>query len=332
MAPSMYNTQPWAFSIGRNTVRIYPDHRRSLPIADPTDTGLYVALGCALENILIGVGCYGMNAEVEYLPEDECPEPLLIHFSRKRYREPEPDLLRAIPERQTIRSRFRPETISSAKLSRLAAASPRPGVRFELFTDSRDIRAITDMAREAIPRYFANAEFVQEMRSWLRFDRRQAEILRDGLDASVMGFPAWPKWPARWLWRHYLSPQKQAKRLCRQAGNTSAFMLVLSETNDAPGWVNAGRSLQRVLLTATELGIRCAPIHVQGEELGRYLGLASERPIVLARLGYAEPTGCSSVRRPPEAALVTSSTFRTAKRRVRADAQTAALGPMMGTV
>ncbi len=325
MAPSMYNTQPWAFSVGKDTVRIYPDHRRSLPIADPKDTGLYAALGCALENILVGVGCYGMNAEVEYLPQDECPEPLLIHFSRRRYREPEPDLLRAIPERQTVRSKFRSEAISSAKLGRLVTASRRPGIRLGLFTDDRDIRALTDMAREALPRYFADAEFVQELLSWLRFDRRQLRALRDGIDASVVGFPAWPGWPARVLWRHYLSPQKQAKKFCRQARNTSAFILVLCETNDASGWVSAGRSLQRVLLTATELGISCAPVHVHGEELGSYLGLGCESPVVLLRLGYGEPTR-SSVRRPPEAALV-----GTAKRRTRADMHTAALGPMMGT-
>jgi len=330
MAPSKYNTQPWAFSIGKDTVHIYPDHRRSLPVADPRDRSLYVALGCALENILIGVGCYGMTAEVEYLPEDECPEPLRIHFSRRRARQPEPELLRAIPERQTIRNRYRPETIPSEKLRRLVAASRRPGIQFGLLTDRHDIERIAEMAGEATRLRFSEPEFVQELSSWIRLDRRQAESRGDGIPSSVLGLPAWLNWSSSWLSSRFLSPPRQVKRLRSQIRNSSAFMALLAEADEPLAWVNAGRSLQRVALTATALGISYAPVEVQEGDLSGYLGLGSERPVVLAQLGYSEATG-ASYRRPPESALVRSWSFRTARRRRTGARQTTAYGPMMGT-
>ncbi len=330
LAPSKYNTQPWAFSIGKDTLRIYPDHRRSLPIADPRDTALYVALGCALENILIGVGCYGMKAEVEYLPEDECPEPLRIHFSRRRDRQPEPELLCAIPERQTSRGRFRPETISSQKLRRLVAASRRPGIQFGVLTDRDDMDAIAGMAGEATFRQFSQPEFVQELASWVRVGRRQAEARADGLPSSVFGLPAWLRWRSAWLSRHFLSPQRQVRRLRNQMRNSSAFMVLLVETDDPSGWVNAGRSFQRAALAATALGISYAPVDVLQADLAQYLGLGAERPVLVAQLGYAETTG-ASLRRPLESALVHSWSVRTARRRRTWCRQSTAYGAMMGT-
>lgn len=66
MAPSGHNTQPWKFRIQENTISIFPDFSRRLPVVDPLDRELYISLGCALENLIVAAGHEGYRASVEH--------------------------------------------------------------------------------------------------------------------------------------------------------------------------------------------------------------------------------------------------------------------------
>lgn len=68
LAPSVRNTQPWAFAIEGNSVLLYADWARGQPVADADDRELYLSLGCALENLLVAAEHYGFGHDTEYLP------------------------------------------------------------------------------------------------------------------------------------------------------------------------------------------------------------------------------------------------------------------------
>ena len=58
LAPSVRNTQPWAFSVRGNRVHLIADMRKTQPVADPDRRELYISVGCALEKHK-GTDCLG---------------------------------------------------------------------------------------------------------------------------------------------------------------------------------------------------------------------------------------------------------------------------------
>src|SRR5438105_2069360 len=66
LAPSSHNTQPWSFSIEDNSILVYMEVGRRLPIADSNDRQLFLSIGCAIENIVIAADYFGYLSNVEY--------------------------------------------------------------------------------------------------------------------------------------------------------------------------------------------------------------------------------------------------------------------------
>ena len=60
-AASSHNTQPWAFEIIDNSIKISPEYSRQLKESDPEKREFYLSLGTAFENIKIASIAYGLN-------------------------------------------------------------------------------------------------------------------------------------------------------------------------------------------------------------------------------------------------------------------------------
>ena len=56
LAPSMHNTQPWRFRFdpAGETISLYADPARMLPVADPDGRSLHISCGAALFNLRLG--------------------------------------------------------------------------------------------------------------------------------------------------------------------------------------------------------------------------------------------------------------------------------------
>ncbi|RPJ55246.1 MAG: hypothetical protein EHM23_26810 [Acidobacteria bacterium] len=307
LAPSKYNTQPWTFTIEDHAVRICPDLSRRLPVADPHNRALYISLGCALENLLIGAECYGLRPDVEYNLQGKQAHSVVVHLTRTLTCADHPQLLRAIAERQTTRGKYSGERIAPADLRTLVDASREPGVHFGFLIDSHEVRPILAAFRESNRRLLADRNFLAEMMSWIRFTGKEAERRKDGISNTGLGLPLLPSWlvgntTRRFLVRHRLRREKLIQ-------GSAAVMLFAVDRNDPQHWIAAGRSFERVALTATNLHIRhshLAPARdvVQTRiQLSSLLGLSNtEKPALLLRIGYAEPLP-ASLRRPVAAML-----------------------------
>src|SRR5439155_7494425 len=68
LAPSDWNTQPWSFEVDGAAMRLVADTRRALPVTDPERRGMMIALGAALENLLVAARAYGLRPAVTYFP------------------------------------------------------------------------------------------------------------------------------------------------------------------------------------------------------------------------------------------------------------------------
>ncbi len=309
LAPSKYNTQPWAFAIEDDAVRICPDLSRRLSVADPDNRALYISLGCALENLLIGAACYGLRADVAYNLQSDQADSVLVHLTRTLTRQDDPQLLRAIAERQTTRGKYSGDRIAPADLRTLVEASREQGVHFGLLTDPHEVRPIFAAVRESNRRLLANRRFLGEILSWIRFTRKEAESSRDGISNTMLGLPPLPSWLAGHGTRRFVV-RRRLRGGEKFIQGSAAVMVFAIARNDPQHWIAAGRSFERVALNAATLRIRhshltpaCDVVQTR-IQLCSFLGLSNtETPVLLLRLGYANPLP-ASLRRPVADVLV----------------------------
>lgn len=53
LAPSGHNTQPWAFKITDEGIKVYADGSRAMPVLDPADRELLMSVGAAITNLRV---------------------------------------------------------------------------------------------------------------------------------------------------------------------------------------------------------------------------------------------------------------------------------------
>jgi hypothetical protein len=69
LAPSGHNAQPWLFSIADDTIELYADRARALPVFDPEDRELTISCGAALLNLRLALRRFGYQDLLETLPD-----------------------------------------------------------------------------------------------------------------------------------------------------------------------------------------------------------------------------------------------------------------------
>lgn len=308
LAPSKHNTQPWKFSIQQNTIKIFPDLSRRLPVVDPDDHALFTGLGCALENLLIAARHLGFVPEVDYFPTSE-PQGCLVVMLKRARLENETPLFKAIPQRQTTRRNFNRRRIPLSDLRKLERAGKQEGVHLQLLLEPEDIEPVTELVKEASRIQFGSKAFVNELVLWMRFNEAEVEAHGDGLAYNVMGIPAVPRWLGKAMVTTSSTPGGQARKCARLIRNSSALLVPAAESSNPESWVNLGRSFERVALAATVMSIRYSHLNMPCEVpetrklLQRHLGLSTCQPLLLLRLGYADPMP-RSPRRPVQEVLL----------------------------
>ncbi len=314
MAPSGHNTQPWKFSAEDHEIRIYPDHNRSLPVVDPDDHALYISLGCALENLIIAAKQDGLKSSAEYFPPDEKEECIRVTLFQNG--EPGDDeLFNVIPVRQSNRSLYNEKKIPGDYVRKLTEASQFDSVKIKTFDANHKVtEPVIDLVKEGNRVQFSDQDFVEELISWIRFTRKEMNERNDGLSAEVMGFPFVPRWFGRFILKTFAKPESEASKAEKQLRSSSLLMLFISKKNDKKHWIETGRSFQRVVLTATSLGIVHAHLNMPCEvetvrkKLSAHLGLNNdEQPLLLIRFGYAKELP-RSPRRPIDEVILKSNT------------------------
>ena len=103
---------------------------------------------------------------------------------------------------------------------------------------------------------------------------------------------------------------KAQNKADRKKIESASHLVLFTTANNTPNeWVSLGRTLQRFLLTATELGIVHSYLNQPNEEaeiateMARILGLTGECPTILLRIGYGKQQAYSK-RRPVEDVII----------------------------
>jgi nitroreductase len=288
LAASGHNTQPWRFRIGAGRIDILPDFSRRTPVVDPDDHHVFVSLGCAAENLALAAAARGHPGEIGFDPANDGS----VVFAFADGPSASSTLFDAIPKRQSTRADYDGKPVSAADLQLLSSAAAIPGVDLILITDRPQIDRVRDLVVAGNSAQIADAAFLRELKTWLRFSPREAIQTGDGLFSASSGSPALPAWLGPRLFDWVFKAGAENDKYARQIASSAGIAVFVSQRDDREHWVLAGRACQRFALQATALGLKCAFINQPVEvaklrpELATLVGLPGRRPDLVMRFGY----------------------------------------------
>lgn len=174
-----------AIQTSRKLDRYFPDYSRRTPTVDPDDHHLFVSLGCAAENLSLATTAAGQLGDISFSSKENGS----VAFTFGAGRRSGSALFEAIPARQSTRANYDGRTIKGEDLKALETAASVPGLDFVLITDRQQIVRVSDLVVAGNTAQMADAAFVQELKSWLRFNPRGAIQTGDGLFSASSGSP-----------------------------------------------------------------------------------------------------------------------------------------------
>ncbi len=300
-APSVHNTQPWAFRIRPGGVDIYADRTRALPVIDPRGRELAISVGAAAFNLRVALLARGRMPVQQLLPDPRQPD-LMVRLTigpHTAVPETARRLAHAIPYRHTNRRPFSGYPVPADVLAELAsAAAVEAGTLVPADHEARD--AVLSVVRTAENRWRNDREYWQELAGWTA-DRPERH---DGIPAAAFG-----PWSSL-----EVVPMRDFGLIQPAKGRYAAdfeqppTIAVLYTADDSPEqWLRAGQALERVLLTATVRGLATTPM-TQAIEIPELRDLLADPAggnvaQVVLRLGYGQPA-TPSPRRSVEDCLI----------------------------
>ena len=297
LAPSHWNTQPWRFEVDGPVIRLLADPERALPVIDPDRRSMRIALGAALENLLVAARAWGLRVTVTYPPPGE-RNGVVAEVAWSVGEAPrDRALFHAIVERRTNRDEFDGRGLFRENRVALSAQVPE-GFRLHWIDEREPIEEIGQLAHDAVHEQVMDRPAQAERFAWTRFGdaaRRRA----DGISIGALALGG----PAKWFAGRYLDPGswwlgqgagslgKQARRCVRSAG---ALALLTAPVRREESRLVGGQVYERFALKATELGIAHQPINALIEQerfrhdLMARFDAVGEDPLMFVRLGHAD--------------------------------------------
>lgn len=227
LAANSHNTQPWRFRINERGVEILPDLAVRIPVVDPDDHHIFASLGCAAENLSLAAEARGRKGELTFNAANEGS----VAFTFGVGSAVDSALFNAIPLRQSTRADYDGKAVSATDLQTLAAAKV-PGVDLVLITDRAQIDRVRDLVIAANNVQMADAAFVRELKTWLRYNPRQAIEAGDGLFSALTGNPATPAWLGPYLISMFFTAKAENEKYARQIASSAGIAVFVSQQDN----------------------------------------------------------------------------------------------------
>ncbi|MDO8408381.1 MAG: hypothetical protein Q7S95_04120 [bacterium] len=269
-APSGDNTQTWRFVVRDLVIEVWDcaPHDVEYRLLSNGRAG-WVALGAVIENACIAASLRGYLAHVSYAPHP--PQERLIatlELTKDASVAPDP-LAGAIPDRATNRRPYRRDPLSATERATLLASTGNTEgtSTLHLVEKREDIESLARLVSLHDELIFSNQWLHRLLFSRVTWTRREDKRTRTGLYFPTLETPPFT-WAAMQLLRHwwltklgsYIGLHKfialEQRGVYRHA---SAYGLVLVRGEREQDWLEAGRAVERIWLTATGAGLALQP-------------------------------------------------------------------------
>ena len=289
-APSSHNSQPWRFRLVDETLELRADRTRRLPVVDPEDRELTISCGAALGFLEVALHNFGFEGSIELMPPGG-DQDLLARVGLGENRDPtlmDRTLFEAMRVRRTSRSPFLPRTPGTDLIAALEAYGYQNGVWLRILQSESQRATVTDLISEADRVQMADAAFRHELSSWLHPNRSTS---RDGMPGWAFGLNILQSIAVPLVVRTFDTGSGRAA-IDRELVEGSPLLAVLgSSTDTRHDWMQVGRVLTRILLSAAAEGVAASflnqPIEVPAlrQRVSALLG-STGYPQLILRMGY----------------------------------------------
>lgn len=295
LAPSSHNSQPWAFAVDGDEVRVYADESRALSVADPDGRELALSVGCAVENLIVAAERFGLGTRVAYVDGAEGAPDDLRHVATVTLdpddppTDPEPALCDAVLTRRTNHRPFEDRGVPTAVRERLADCVRGPDVGLAFVEEAASRAAVAELQVRADERQFENRAYRAELAEWIGSGALGANWLTARVGEAAV--------------RHLDLGDREGRKNSRLVESAPLLAVVTGARDDRRTRIDAGRTFERVALVAEGAGLAVHPmsqileVPAFATELAARLGL-DDRPLHLFRVGYAEADERVTPRRP----------------------------------
>lgn len=291
LAPSGHNTQPWLFGVQGDTVDLYADRTKALPVVDPADRELTISCGAALLNLRLALRRFGYRDDAyETLPEP-ADRDLLARIRLVDGEPPSPDdeaLFAAIPHRRTTRAAYDGRAVPAGVQRALDEGAAREGASLHVVGDDAQ-DPVADLIAEADRVQMHDKRFRRELASWVHPNRSRAA---HGMRGYGFGMGDLMSLAGPLVIRTFDLGKGQAAK-DRELAERSPLLCVLGTAGDSPrDWLAAGQAMQRAVLVAASQGLTSSYLNqpVEVEEvrprLAAAIGSSPEHPQLVLRFGY----------------------------------------------
>ena len=249
-APSVHNSQPWQWRVGKSSLHLYANPDLRLPQTDPDARDFMLSCGATLHHCQAAFAALGWQSKVHRFPNPADPNHLAV-IELHRYPASEVDiaLAAAIPRRRTDRRHYSSWSVPQGDITMMGARAARAGVMLRRVDALTSLRHLIE---EAARRHATDHDYLTELSAW------------SGRYASTAGVPArsTPEPDAESaLPGRTFAGAALAQTPDGVGADDGAVVIALgTAADDELSWLRAGEATSVVLLTATAFGLASCPI------------------------------------------------------------------------
>jgi hypothetical protein len=294
LAPSIHNTQPWRFVLGRDSLEIHADWDRNLRVLDPRGRQLMISCGCAVFNARVALAAAGLDVQVDRFPDAARPHVIarLTVAGEAAEWSPISPLDAAIDVRRTNRRRFADEAVPAEVIYDLIHAAAEEGAEL-IAIDRLDHRlAVGRLSQRANRVEVDDPAYRAELRAWTSDDPRRL----DGVPAAAAPYAGIGSQSSDAVPIRVFDTHGMGWLPADSSSGIDQCLLLLGSAEDGPAaWVAVGEALERVLLEIARRDYAASPLTQVIEVAATHQLLRSElhltmHPSVLLRVGRAPAT------------------------------------------
>lgn len=266
-APSGENCQPWKFAVDGNNIHIF-----NIPEADSSlynfeQKGSYVAHGALIENIIIVALKYGYKIGVKLFPVKEEPN-LVATLTLDQTNPKEMSSYRYISKRCTNRKDHAHQKLSDDQKRQLIEIAKETGLgELKIVDDEESLNILGKALAVNEQVIFENKKlhnFFYEHILWNEEDQGKAGGFYiktlEFLPHQLKGVKLFKNWIILKILNKLGKVSRMiAKENAEKYANSGALAVVVAKGNRYEDFINAGRTIERVWLKATELGLSVHP-------------------------------------------------------------------------
>lgn len=264
-APSGENCQPWHFVVHPNKVidlKVLPERDQSY--YSWGQRASYLAVGAALENLAIAASALGYKSEVSYSSINDNDRIATVSLVKSASVQADP-LVKAIDSRVTNRNSYSKESLSSQERDALISVV---GGSLVFIEDSKSIETLGKVGALNEEIMLGNHELHDFFFSHISWTKEEDQQKKVGFYIETLELPppakAMFKLFRNWGTMRFFNALGFNKVVGKQNAATyasaSAIGVYAIDSKDPLDFLKAGRTIERLWLTATSLGLDLQPM------------------------------------------------------------------------